>query len=74
MVINVDNKGKMNGHFKQGEAHHFPADENGVPLPDENGDPRQGDFEITNDDEENNPTDDNDSEADCIALNDALGN
>ena len=73
LPIEVDNKGKMNGHFKHGVAHHFPADEFGVPLPDENGDPRQGDFVITNDDEVNNPTDENDSVADCEALDAALG-
>ena len=69
--INVDNKGKMNGHFKKGVAHHFPADEFGVPLPDENGDPRQGDFVIENYVEVVAALP-NDSIADCKALNDAL--
>ena len=66
VVINVDNKGKMNGHFKNGDAHHFPVDASDV----QNG---PGDFEITNDDEVNNPTDENDSVADCIKLDADLG-
>jgi len=76
LVIETDKKGKMNGHFKGPDqiAHHFPADEFGEPLPDENGDPRQGDFVITNDDEENSPTDENDSVADCNTLDEDLGN
>jgi hypothetical protein len=68
LVIETDNKGKMNGHFKgQSQvAHHFPVDDSDM----QNG---PGDFVITNDDEENNPTDENDSVADCIALDAALG-
>lgn len=65
LVIEIDNAGKINGHFKNDVAHHFPVDENDV----QDG---QGDFEITNDDETNNPTDENDSVADCEALNLAL--
>jgi hypothetical protein len=69
LVIETDKKGKMNGHFKGPSdnqvAHHFP-DADGDGVIDAGG---QGDFIFTNDDEENNPTpDDNDSEADCIAL------
>ena len=71
LVIETDKKGKVNGHFKgpideegNQDAHHFPVDETtGL----QNG---QGDFIFTNDDEDNNPTDENDSEADCIALHD----
>ena len=63
VVINVDNKGKMNGHLKNGESHHFPVDAEDV----QNG---QGDFEITVvEDEATLP---NDSEADCLALDAAL--
>jgi hypothetical protein len=58
VVIETDKKGKMNGHFKNGEAHHFPVDENG----DATG--AQGDFVFA---EEDLP-DVNDSEADCLAL------
>ncbi len=65
VVINIDKAGKMNGHIRDDVAHHFPVDANGV----QNG---QGDFEITNEDEENNPTEDNDSVADCVALDEAL--
>lgn len=67
VVIEVDNKGKMNGHFKNGEAHHFPVDENG----DATGD--QGDFEITND-AEVDETEENDSVADCLELDAELQN
>ena len=68
LVIETDNKGKMNGHFKGNPqvAHHFP-DENDDGEIDDGG---QGDFIFTNDDEVNNPTDENDSEADCLALHD----
>jgi hypothetical protein len=70
LVIETDKKGKMNGHFKGPSdnqvAHHFPVDGDGV----QNG---QGDFVITNDDEDNNPTEGNDSVVDCEALNEALG-
>ena len=65
LVIEVDKKGKVNGHFKNGESHHFPVDDTG----EQNG---QGDFEITNDDEVTTPTDENDSVADCEALDAAL--
>jgi len=65
LVIEVDKKGKMNGHFKNGESHHFPVDENDV----QDG---QGDFEITNDEDESPTPDDNDSVADCEALDEAL--
>jgi len=64
VVINIDKAGKMNGHFKQGVAHHFPVDENDV----QNG---QGDFEITVEEEEADFTT-FDSEADCLALDAAL--
>ena len=66
LVIEVDNKGKMNGHFKGLDqiAHHFPVDELGEPTG------AQGDFLF----EDEDVVDVNDSEADCIALNDALGN
>jgi hypothetical protein len=66
VVINIDKAGKMNGHFKNDVAHHFPVDENDV----QNG---QGDFVITNDDEVGNPTEENDSVTDCEALDAALG-
>jgi len=40
VVIETDKKGKMNGHFKKGDPHHFPVDE----MTDlQNG---QGDFVI----------------------------
>ncbi len=65
LVIDVDNKGKMNGHFKNGNPHHFPVDDTG----EQNG---QGDFEITNDDEVTTPTVENDSVADCEALDAGL--
>jgi len=61
LVIETDKKGKMNGHFKGPDqiAHHFPVDENDVPI--EGG---QGDFLFVD-----APVDGvNDSEADCIAL------
>lgn len=64
VVIETDKKGKMNGHFKNGEANHFPVDENG----DATG--AQGDFVFAEDDE-GNPVDVegvNDSIADCLAL------
>ena len=57
-VITVNNKGAANGHV----GHHGPADDQTLK-----------DFEITNDDETNNPTDENDSVADCEALDEALG-
>jgi len=63
LVIETDKKGKMNGHFKNGEAHHFPVDEND----EQNG---QGDFVFAEDDLE----DVNDSIADCGILNDGLVN
>jgi len=68
LVIEVDNQGKMNGHFKGNPqvAHHFPVDETtGL----QNG---PGDFVIDNDEEVAAMP--NDSVADCIALNEALGN
>ena len=67
VVIEVDNAGKMNGHFKNEASHHFPVDGDGV----QNG---QGDFVIDNDDEVNDPTEANDSVDDCLALDEALGN
>ncbi len=62
LVIETDNKGKMNGHFKgQAQvAHHFP-DENDDGVIDEGG---QGDFIF----EDVDVVGVNDSEADCIAL------
>ncbi len=76
LVIETDKKGKMNGHFKgQNQvAHHFPANEDGTPRVDEEtGEPLQGDFVITNDDEEENPTpEENDSVADCNTLDEGL--
>jgi hypothetical protein len=68
LVIETDKKGKTNGHFKGDPqvAHHFPVDEI---TQEQNG---QGDFVFTNVDEENNPTVDNDSEADCIDLHKEL--
>jgi len=65
VVINIDKAGKMNGHFKNEEAHHFPVDENDV----QNG---QGDFVITNVEDDNPTPEDNDSEADCVTLDEAL--
>ena len=59
--INVDKAGKMNGHFKQGVAHHFPVDGEGA----QNG---PGDFVIDNVEVDNPTPDDNDSVADCEAL------
>ena len=65
VVINIDKAGKMNGHFKNEDAHHFPVDENDV----QNG---QGDFVITNVEDDNPTPEDNDSEADCVTLDEAL--
>ena len=68
LVIEVDNKGQMNGHFKNGEAHHFPVDENDEPTG------AQGDF-LFSVDEFGNPVDEegNDTIAECETLNAALG-
>ncbi len=66
LVIDVDNKGKMNGHFKNSEPHHFPVDANGDPTG------GQGDFEITNVEDDTPTPEDNDSVADCEALDLAL--
>ncbi len=66
LPIEVDNKGKMNGHFKNDVAHHFPVDDSDV----QNG---PGDFVIDNDEDENPTPEVNDSVADCEALNAALG-
>ncbi len=66
LPIEVDNKGKMNGHFKNEVAHHFPVNADGSPT----GDP--GDFVIDNDEEENPTPDENDSAQDCIDLDDGL--
>jgi len=67
VVIEVDNKGKMNGHFKNDVAHHFPVDGNDV----QDG---PGDFVITNDEDENPTPEENDSVADCNTLDEDLGN
>jgi len=64
LVIEVDKKGKMNGHFKGGVAHHFPVDENDVKI-------GEGDFVIDNDEEEPDFSK-FDSVADCEALDLAL--
>ena len=64
LVIEVDKKGQMNGHFKSGDAHHFPVDEFGEPTG------AQGDFLFADEDD---PLV-NDSAEDCIILNAALGN
>ncbi len=63
--INIDKAGKMNGHFKNGVAHHFPVDANDL----QNG---EGDFVIDNVEADNPTPDDNDSLADCVALDEAL--
>ena len=72
IVKETDKKGKMNGHFKgpadNQVAHHFPVDENDVPIED-----GQGDFTFAGLDDQGNPidlADVNDSEADCLALHD----
>jgi len=65
VVINIDKAGKMNGHFKNTVAHHFPVDENNV----QNG---QGDFVIDNVEDDTPTPDVNDSVADCEALDVAL--
>ena len=65
VVIEVDNKGKMNGHFKGQDqiVHHFPDyDDDGVPD-------GQGDFLFA---DEDGPAV-NDSVADCELLNANLG-
>jgi hypothetical protein len=62
VVIETDKKGKMNGHFKNGDAHHFPVDDNGEATGE------QGDFIFADED----LADVNDSEADCLALDAAL--
>ena len=64
LVIEVDKKGQMNGHFKENVAHHFPVDEFGAPTG------AQGDFLF---EDEDDPLV-NDSAEDCIILNAALGN
>jgi hypothetical protein len=65
VFINVDNKGKMNGHLKNNESHHFPVDAETL---DQDG---QGDFEITIVEvEATEPF--NDSLADCEYLDDNL--
>ena len=61
LEIEVDNKGKMNGHFKNEVAHHFPVDVDG----NQDG---PGDFVIDNDEDENATPDVNDSVADCNTL------
>ncbi len=66
VVIEVDNAGKMNGHFKNDDPHHFPVDAvTGL----QNG---QGDFVIDNVEDENPTPDENDSVADCVTLDEAL--
>ena len=65
VVIEVDNAGKLNGHFKNEVAHHFPVDENDV----KNG---PGDFVIDNVEDEIPTPEKNDSVADCDDLNAAL--
>ena len=62
VVIETDKKGKMNGHFKNGDAHHFPVDDNGEATGE------QGDFIFADED----LADVNDSEADCLALDAAV--
>ncbi len=68
LVIETDNKGQMNGHFKQGEAHHFPTNEDGSPTGDE------GDFLFSVDPNTGEPVDleGNDTIAECETLNDNL--
>ncbi len=66
VVINIDKAGKMNGHFKNGVPHHFPVDGNGAPLVD------LGDFVIDNVEVDNPTPEENDSVADCEALDAAL--
>ena len=64
LPIETDKKGQLNGHFKNGDAHHFPTNEDGSPTGDE------GDF-LFSVDENGDPVDleGNDTIAECETLN-----
>ena len=65
VVIETDKKGQMNGHFKHGDAHHFPVNADGSPTGDE------GDFLFSVDEITGEPVDleGNDTIAECETLN-----